>query len=127
MANDLISRDALTSQVWASHDHNPHPLSRDRAMHRNEHMHFLKLIHDAPAADPWEPPCRMGETVWGIARFHKDRPFVKQGIVNQMYFGEDMRLCICVKGVCRGQWGVNVFATREKAEAAIGERRTDNA
>lgn len=75
--------------------------------------------------DAAEVPCKMGDTVWGIARFHKDRPYVKQGIVHQMYFGEDMRLCICVKGVCRGQWGKNVFGSEAEAQAAI-ERRTDN-
>ena len=80
----------------------------------------------APTVDAVEVPCRMGDVVWGIARLSKGRVYVKQGVVYQMFFGEDMRLCICVKNVCRGEWGKNVFATEAEALAAIGERRTDN-
>lgn len=78
-------------------------------------------------SDAVEVPCKRGNTVFGIKVYNHGRLIVKQGVVSQMFFGEDMRLCICVKGVCRGEWGVNVFASREEAEAAIGERRTDNA
>lgn len=85
-----------------------------------------KFIEQAPTVDAVEVPCRMGDVVWGIARLSKGRVYVKQGVVYQMFFGEDMRLCICVKNVCRGEWGKNVFATEAEALAAIGERRTDN-
>ena len=63
-------------------------------------------------------PCKLGDTAWGIRRCHLGNA-VKQGEVYQMYFGEDMRLCICVKNVCRGEWGVNVFGTKEEAEEAV--------
>lgn len=63
-------------------------------------------------------PCKLGDTAWGIRRCHLGNA-VKQGEVYQMYFGEDMRLCICVKNVCRGEWGVNVFGTKEEAEEAL--------
>ena len=65
-------------------------------------------------------PCKLGDTAWGIKRCNLGN-VVKQGAVYQMYFGEDMRLCICVKNVCRGEWGVNVFGTKEEAEEAVGK------
>ena len=65
-------------------------------------------------------PCKLGDMAWGIKRLHLGN-VVKQGEVYQMYFGEDMRLCICVKSVCRGEWGVNVFGTKEEAEEAVGK------
>lgn len=64
-------------------------------------------------------PCKIGDEVWGL-KLYRDARIPKKGVVHQMYFGEDMTLCICVKKVCRGQWGRNIFATREEAEAAIG-------
>ncbi len=71
-------------------------------------------------------PCKIGDLVWGIKRWNYGQKAI-QGVVNQMYFGEDMRLCICVKNVCRGEWGKKVFATKEEAEAALakmdGERK----
>lgn len=65
-------------------------------------------------------PCKLRDTAWGIKRCNLGN-VVKQGEVYQMYFGEDMRLCICVKNVCRGEWGVNVFGTKEEAEEAVGK------
>lgn len=70
-----------------------------------------------------ELPCKMGDHVWGIHKFNYHKYVVQQGVVNQMYFGDDMRLCICVKNVCRGEWGKTVFATKEEAERAIEERK----
>ena len=66
-----------------------------------------------------ELPCKIGDEVWGL-KLYRDARIPKKGVVHQMYFGEDMTLCICVKKVCRGQWGRNIFAIREEAEAAIG-------
>lgn len=63
-------------------------------------------------------PCKIGDVVWGIKKYNKGQE-VKQGIVHQMFFGEDMRLCICVKNVCRGELGVNVFLTKKEAEAHL--------
>ena len=65
-------------------------------------------------------PCKMGDIVWGLKQYNH-KLIVKQGTVHQMFFGEDMRLCVCVKNVCRGEWGQNVFATKEEAEAAIAK------
>ena len=67
-----------------------------------------------------EIPCRMGDVVWGIRKYNGGRK-VKQGIVKQMFFGEDMRLCICVTGACRGEWGKTIFATKEEADAMLAK------
>ena len=77
----------------------------------------LRAIDSAPTVDAVSVPCRMGDEVWGLKKY-RSRLIPEEGVVYQMYFGDDMRLCICVKNVCRGEWGKNVFATKEEAEAA---------
>ena len=63
-------------------------------------------------------PCRVGDLVWGIRR-SCHAPMVAEGPVTEMYFADrDMRLGIRVRGVCVGEWGKTVFATRSEAEAA---------
>ena len=79
-------------------------------------MEEIRKIEPAKATSL---PCKIGDEVWGL-KIYRDVRIPKKGVVHQMYFGEDMTLCICVKNVCRGQWGRNIFATREEAEAAIG-------
>lgn len=63
-------------------------------------------------------PCKIGDVVWGIKKYNNGQG-VKQGIVHQMFFDEDMRLCVCVKNVCRGEWGMNVFLTKDEAESHL--------
>ena len=76
-------------------------------------------ISKIPAIDAVILPCKIGDSVWGIRTYHKGKR-VRQGIVSDMLFvGPEMQLCICVKNVCRGEWGKTVFATREEAEAAV--------
>lgn len=84
----------------------------------------IKELDKVKPADAVEVPCKMGDEVWGL-KIYKGNRFAKKGVVHQMYFGDDMRLCICVKGVCRGEWGKTVFATDKEAYAAIEERRTN--
>lgn len=88
---------------------------------------ILHEISTFPTVDAVEVPCKMGDKVWGIRKYNHGGLFAKQGKVYQMFFGHDMQLCICVKGVCRGEWGKNIFATKEDVEAAIasieGERK----
>jgi hypothetical protein len=43
-----------------------------------------------------------------------------------MFFGEDMRLHIVVKHIARGEWGKEIFATREDAVAVIVGERNGN-
>ena len=64
-------------------------------------------------------PCKMGDIAWGIRKY-KGCQRINSGIVNQMYFGEDMRLCISVKNVTMGEWGKKIFPTKEAAEAYLG-------
>lgn len=78
-------------------------------------------VNEAPTVDAMSLlPCKIGDTVWGIKKYNHGRE-AKQGVVHQMFFGDDMRLCICVKNVCRGEWGQNVFATKEEAEEVISK------
>ena len=60
-------------------------------------------------------PCKIGDEVWGISSYNHGGKRVKKGVVHQMFYGDDMRLCIAVKGVCCGVWGEKVFATEEEA------------
>lgn len=87
---------------------------------------IIMLVTEAESVDAVEVPCKIGDTVWCIQN-NFGRPIAKQGVVSEIYFGEDMRLGFRVKGLCGGAWGERVFATREEAEAAVEERRTDNA
>ena len=66
------------------------------------------------------PPCKIGDRVWGIRRFHNVER-VQEGIVNEMYFMRDMRLQIVIKSVCRGTFGEKIFLSKEEAEAALEE------
>lgn len=68
--------------------------------------------------DAVELPCKIGDKVW-IARRYKCHKRPRWGIVSEMFFTDDMELCIVVKGVARGKWGVDVFATYEEAETQI--------
>lgn len=65
-------------------------------------------------------PCKIGQTVWAIRRFH-DKKCATSGIVSEMFFTQQMKLEIVVKFVARGEWGKKVFATREEAEAALAK------
>ena len=65
-----------------------------------------------------ELPCKIGDVVWINRRYQKSkRPYC--GIVGEMYFMEDMSLCIVVSHLARGIWGIDVFPTKEAALKAI--------
>lgn len=63
-------------------------------------------------------PCEIGDEAWAIRNYSGHKKAIK-GKVSEMYFIERMTLTIVVKGVARGQWGKDVFATREECERAI--------
>lgn len=65
-----------------------------------------------------ELPCKIGDTVYGIRRWH-DTNVAKAGIVSEMFYNRDGELIIAIKNVCRGCWGRQIFGTREEAEAAL--------
>ncbi len=68
-----------------------------------------------------ELPCKIGDTVYGIRRYHGIR-IVQSGIVSEMYFSQENRLIIVIKNICRGYWGENIFGSFEEAKAALKER-----
>ena len=70
-------------------------------------------------------PCKIGDEVWGI-RNYRGVKHPQRGRVNDMFFTKDMRLMIVVKHICYGIWGVNVFLTREEAEAALLKEKENN-
>ena len=107
--NDLISRKALLAEY-------------DR-VHVGEPGNARKLIADAPSINAVEIPCKIGDEVWGIKKFTHGVKACK-GTVYQMYIVDDMKLSIVVKGACCGEWGKNIFATKEEAEAKIRERES---
>lgn len=78
----------------------------------------MQHLIDATTIDAVELPCKIGDKVW-IARRYKCHKKPRWGIVSEMFFTENMELCIVVKGVARGKWGVDVFSTYEEAEAQI--------
>lgn len=82
------------------------------------------MVKAAERLEQLLPPCKIGDTAWAIRSFHgKDR--AQEGIVSEIYYirgtrpGADMRLCVTVKHVARGEYGKTIFATREEAEAAL--------
>ena len=91
---------------------------------RNAYDLCAMLTEDAPTVDAVELPCKVGDTVWGIMKYNS-KQIPKQGVVRQMFFGDGMRLGISVRGVCCGEWGKNIFATKEEVEAAIEIRNGD--
>ncbi len=63
-------------------------------------------------------PCRLGDHVWGISN-RGGNLMVVSGIVNEMYFVDDMKLVIAIRYVCKGEWGKRIFPTYEEAKAAL--------
>lgn len=63
-------------------------------------------------------PCKIGDSVWAI-RNYKGVAHPQKGVVTDMYFSRDMRLCIVVKHIARGEWGKKIFPSQEAAEAAL--------
>ena len=66
-------------------------------------------------------PCSIGDHVWGIKRFNGNNYRIVESTVHEMYFGDDMSVCICVKGVCRGKWMEKVFPSHAAALKALKE------
>lgn len=71
-------------------------------------------------------PCSVGDEVY-VIRKYGDEQKIRRGKVSEMYFVEQMRLCIVVKDIARGEWGKKVFPTYEEAEKYLkgGASRAD--
>ena len=81
-----------------------------------------RVLWKLPIVNAVVLPCKIGDEVWGLMKCRYGiRP--AKGVVHHMYFCEDMRLCICVRNVCRGEWGKKVFATKEEAELELAEMK----
>lgn len=63
-------------------------------------------------------PCKIGDAVWA-ARKYNGVYRAECGIVRAIYFLDDMRLVISVRGLCRGIWGEHIFANRLEAERGV--------
>lgn len=79
----------------------------------------LAILNTFPVADA--VPCKIGDRVWAI-RNYKGIKHPQEGIVNEMFYTQEMRLVIVVKHIARGEWGETVFGTYEKCQRAIEER-----
>lgn len=66
------------------------------------------------------PQCCIGDTVWTV-RGYRGELRAMSGPVREMYYTEDMRICIVVHHLKRGFWNDTVFATQEEAENKIKE------
>lgn len=84
----------------------------------------LYSIDAQPTVEATVLPCKIGDVAWGI-RWHHGVLKAQRGVVSNMFFCEDMRLCIVIAHICRGEWGKKVFATYEDACAAIREGRSN--
>lgn len=105
--NDLISRKALLAEAhWIIRSDG----TRLFAIHAED-------VENAPAAYPL--PVKIGDTAWTI-KTNNGRKFPVPGVINEIYFVGDMQLCVAIKFVKRGLWGVDIFGSEEDAWAAIG-------
>lgn len=69
-------------------------------------------------------PCKVGDEVWCVRDTRVYNKPVK-GTVTEIYFRDNMDMCIVVRRLCRGRWGERVFATEQEAQAAIDRRVND--
>ena len=72
-------------------------------------------------------PCKVGDTVWRIVR--DGEPHITRDEVRDMYFADDMTLCIELVGgrvTFTEKFGKTVFLTREEAERAMEGKKDGN-
>ena len=112
--------DRLTEyEIIAGHVHAIPKVNMDAVVAKLAHYEDLE-----EAGRLIELPCKIGDTVYGIRRYHGVRK-VQYGIVSEMYFTRENRLQIAIKHVCRGYLGENIFGSFEEAEAALKEREAE--
>lgn len=70
-------------------------------------------------------PCKVGDEVWCVRDTRVYNKPVK-GTVTEIYFRDNMDMCIVVRRLCRGRWGERIFATEQEAQAAIDRQREAN-
>lgn len=88
-----------------------------------DYVRIVELLKAAAKGRLMVLPCKPGDLVWGIRKYgtrgHKKKLKPVQRPVEEMYFTADGRLCIVLRGVCRGEWGKVIFGTEEEAMAAM--------
>ncbi len=63
-------------------------------------------------------PCKIGDSAWAITNYYgKKKP--KEGIISEIYFMQDMRIAVALKGIARGEIGKNIFLTKEETLAEL--------
>ena len=83
-------------------------------------MYVAECINEAPTVDAIAFPCKVGDEVWCL---RNNKPV--KGTVTEIYFRDNMDMCIVVRRLCRGRWGERIFATEQEAQAAIDRRMND--
>ena len=81
-------------------------------------------ISIAPTVEAVPLPCKVGDEVWCIRDTKVYQKPVK-GTVTEIYFRDNMDMCIVVRRLCRGRCGESVFATEQETQAAIDRRVND--
>lgn len=66
-------------------------------------------------------PCKVGDTAFGIKRVGRGFKIVS-GRISEIFFFDRMEMGVVMKGICRGKWNENIFATKEEAEAEVARR-----
>lgn len=104
----------------------PDPDSNAQWDFKKEWSVLKPVIDQMPTVEAVKLPCKIGDRVYAI-RSYKGHKHPQDGIVSDMLFTQDMRLQIVVRHIARGEWGKQIFATREEAVSAIEGERKDNA
>ena len=81
-------------------------------------------VDHAPTVEAVPIPCKVGDEVWCVRDTRVYNKPVK-GVVTEIYFRDNMDMCIVVRRLCRGRWGERVFATEQEAQAVIDRRMND--
>ena len=84
-----------------------------------------EILDEAPTVPAIALPCKVGDEVWCLRDTRVYNKPVK-GVVSEIYFLDNMDMCIVVRRLCRGRWGERVFATEQEAQAAIDRQREAN-
>ena len=118
----LIDADALMTEVRCLCDGcNSNEGSRCESCEYDDLAYTIEI---APTVDAVALPCKVGDEVWCVRDTRVYNKPVK-GTVTEIYFRDNMDMCIVVRRLCRGRWGERIFATEKEAQAAI-DRRMNN-
>lgn len=119
----LIDADELSGKIaglrCGLNSYNDYNIGIDDAIDDAE-----REVDHAPTVDAIALPCKVGDEVWCVRDTRVYNKPVK-GVVTEIYFRDNMDMCIVVRRLCRGRWGERVFATEQEAQAAIDRRVND--